>query len=238
MKLKPSLFLCIATVALFSASVQAQLTIDATGPQKEPRKTSSGGCASIGRKLPLKLAVEIHGGPTGDKGETVVEFLLTNSGKEGLRIPVSPDPSDVEPADSNATYTLRRLALYIVRQEKILPEIAFLYGSDESATLTTLAPGDSIRVRAKVALPRATGSRETDRATLIAHASLKDETIMTVNGKPSRDCFEVGYAKSDEYTLEASGDLRVSSAPEERRRSSRHGELFRKQPAAAAGLCI
>ncbi len=220
MKLKPRSFLCIAAVVLVSLSAPAQLTIDATGPDKELREAPGGRIGSIGRKLPLKVAVEVPAGPSSDNGKTVVEFILTNSGKEGLNIPVSPDPGDVEPADAETKYSFKLLNLYITSEGKrraTLPGGARLYGNDESATLVALAPGDSIRVCAKVALSPATAVDQSSTVVFVAHAMLVDETVTAVDGKPFMDGFEVGSAKSPEYALEASGNLRVSSAPEEKK---------------------
>jgi hypothetical protein len=205
MKLQLGLFFSVAMAVLLSISAPAQLTIDATGPHKEPRKTSGGRGGGIGRKLPLSVAVEVTVAPVSENGKTIVEFFLTNSGKEGLRIPISPD--DLEPAGSQADYSFKLLSLYVTsdaRRERILPGGAHLYGNDDSATLITLAPGEAIRVRAKVALPPASGADKRSTAVFVAHAMLADVTITTVNGKSLMDVTEdLGSAKSPEYTLEA-----------------------------------
>jgi hypothetical protein len=161
------------------------------------------------------VAVEVHGGPSSEDGKRVVEFILTNSGKEGLRIPISPDPGDVEPAEGN--YSLRVLALYmtscdspsewpcaIATRQKMLPGGAWLYGNEESATLVTLAPGDSIRVRAHVKLPAARGRDRKKTDIFVARANLVVQAVTTVDGKSYRDDNEdLGSANSPEYTLEA-----------------------------------
>lgn len=207
----------------------AQITIDATGPYKEPRESSGGQHGSMGRRLALQVAVEVHGGPSGDDGKTVVEFVLTNSGKEGLSIPVSPDPGEVEPAEGN--YRLKVLVLYmrscsspsewpcaIARQRELLPGGAWLYGNEESATLVTLAPGDSIRVRTKVKLPPVLGTGHKKTEVFVAHARLVGQTVTTVDGKTLRDTTEdLGSANSPEYTLEALLNSEVRSLPQKKK---------------------
>jgi hypothetical protein len=183
------------------------LTIDATGPQEEAREVSSGGCGSIGRKLPLQIEVEVHGGPSSHKEKTVVEFVLTNSGKQNLRLPISPEPADVEPADSGGDHSFQVLGIRMTSgalHETMLPGGAELYGNEESATLVTLAPGESLRVRAKVALPHVPRAGQKSAPVLVAHAVLSEKTVTTVEGKSFMDCTQdLGYARSPEYTLEA-----------------------------------
>jgi hypothetical protein len=218
MKLGVGSLLHIPAVFLFSLYALAQLTIDATGGHREPRsgKRIYGGI--LGRRLPVQVAVEVHGVPSGEEGKTVVEFVLTNSSKEGLRIPISPDPDQVEGPE--AAYSYKLLRLYITsdpKREKALPGGARLYGNEESATMVTLAPGDSVRVRAEVALGSVSGTGEKRTVALVAHAMLVDQKMTTVDGERVVKSLVTGAAKSPEYTLEASGSLRLNSAPEEKK---------------------
>jgi hypothetical protein len=95
----------------------AQLTIDASGPIHERHKrASSGSASSIGFKLPVQVAVRTNGAPPDEKeGRTVVEFAVTNVGKNDLAIPISPHPGDFEPEGSNVSYRVKTLELFLTR---------------------------------------------------------------------------------------------------------------------------
>ena len=145
----------------------------------------------IGRKLPVALqSVETQGGAPDSEGRTEVDFVITNSGKADLSLPISPHPADFEPTDPNVTYTLNVLNLSMGlgngrgpnRKETLLRGGARLYGESSSpASLAVLTPGESIRVRATVVLP-------SDRIppgsslSLVAHAGLGDETVKSASG--------------------------------------------------------
>ena len=54
----------------------------------------------------------------------MIEFILTNSGKADLEVPICPHPRDLEPVDAKAIYTVQTLDLYITSnkgQTNILP---------------------------------------------------------------------------------------------------------------------
>lgn len=205
---KPSSVASIIIVVLFSVGAPAQLIIDATGPHKSSRKTTHGSGGGIGRKVPLQVAVVTQSSVPRDSGRMVVEFILTNSGEQGLDIPVSPDPDRVDPSSSTATYSFRSLSLSMREEgamqeaERAVPGGAILYGNDKSATLVTLGPGDTIKVLVEVALPTDSGADQKG-PTLRAWAAVDDVTITTVNGETSWDSREVGYATSPSYTLQA-----------------------------------
>jgi hypothetical protein len=99
-----------------------------------------------------------------------------------------------------------RLCLGISPSKK--PGVIFLGGADLygsaalPGTLMNLAPGDSIRVLTRVALPEVGGAGPRTE-TFDASASLVYETIRTVNGQIFSDSQEVGFAKSREYTIES-----------------------------------
>jgi fermentation-respiration switch protein FrsA (DUF1100 family) len=67
----------------------------------------------------------------------------------------------------------------------------------------TLAPGDSIRVRAEVTLPPISDADQKRAAVYVAHAMLDVETVSEARGQTLRECTEdLGSATSPEYTLE------------------------------------
>lgn len=202
---------CAAIVLVATSTSLAQLVVDARGPIREKLKPSSAGSGGgIGRKLPLQVAIELHV-PTrngNQSTEVEVDFILTNSSaKEFLTIPVSPHPGDLEAANPKASYSLRRISLYLTSTSKgersMLPGAVHLFGSDAFAgTLTTLPPGKAIRVLARVTMqptPAASGNS----AVLVAHAVLSDETTRVVDGNSFTDSEEIGSAISPEYTPEA-----------------------------------
>lgn len=213
MKLKFGCLLC-SSVLLIPLSASAQLSIDATGEHKETKRTATASCGSIGRKLSVQVAVRFPAGLASAKGKTIAEFTLTNSGREHLSIPISPDPDQVEP-DSDA-YSLRWLSVHITScsSKQELPCAnrieqfrikggAQLYGSEDSSTLLLLAPGESVLIQAEVSLTPNADRNGT--AIYVAHAMLSDEQVTTIAGKKVRKCVGVGVmsATSGEYTLEA-----------------------------------
>jgi|SRR5579863_4366297 hypothetical protein len=199
--------LIIATFITFSPiGSLGQLTVDATGPvRRRVREGTMGRGGSVGRKSPLHVSICVVGGWR-DNGKIEVDFTLTNSGRDALTIPISPNPGDLEPADPKATYTVKRLSLYVTsdkRREEILPGRAHLYGSSAfPGTLVTLSPSESVRVLALVGLPRPLGT-ESDAGSLVAHAALDDETIKAVDGQTLSDIQEIGSSSSQEYTLQS-----------------------------------
>jgi hypothetical protein len=213
MKLRPTSSLLLSAVILFGGPALGQITVDATGPHKAGDfRTTGGSGGGVGRKLAIQLAIEIEGTPfNADNGRTVVYFLLTNTGKQELKIPLSPNGGDVE-----STNSFRELVLYMTLGKKDHPwgkdrqslqagtelhnRFVSLYGSDAMpGTLGTLAPGELIRVRAEVAVPYVSG---TDQASVsfVAHAMMDDRTIRTVGNKRLMDSREIGIATSPEYT--------------------------------------
>jgi hypothetical protein len=197
-----SLIIC-ASVGVLAVTALGQLTVDATGPIRgRKREAIQGHGGGVGRKLPLKVAIWTTGSPPDENGKTLVEFVLTNSGTSDLALPVSPHPGDLEPSDPKAVYTVMTLGLRISLSEKpgTFPGGADLYGSAAfPGTLVNLAPGDSIRVLTRVALPEG-GDAAPGAETFDASASLVNQTLKTVNGQIVSDSQEVGFARSPEYT--------------------------------------
>ena len=165
---------------------------------------SSGG--SVGKKVPLLVNVQLGGGgATDQKGKTEIDFILTNAGKTDLILPISPHPRDLEPSDPKADYSVQCLSLYMIPSKgpNLLPGGANLYGNSEvPGSLTTLAPGDSIRVLARIALPLQP-TAESTAVLFHAGANLSDETLKVVNGKRVSELHIVGSAYSHEFTLQS-----------------------------------
>jgi hypothetical protein len=201
------LFMLGASGLFFATVALGQLTVDATGPIRERhREATSGRGGSVGRKLPLQVAIETTGAPPDENGKTVVDFILTNTGKNDLTLPISPHPRDLQPSDPKARYTVRCLGLRMSSGKApwtIFPGGADLYGRDSiPGTLITLAPGESIRVLTRVALPR-NSAPNSGAGVFVAGAILNGETIKIVNGQTVSDMQEIGSAGSSEYTPEA-----------------------------------
>ena len=206
MKLQNRSFTLVASVVFSVLPALGQLTVDATGPIREMRRTASvGSGGGFGRKVPLQLTMKTTGAPPDEDGKTTVEFSLTNSGKTDLIIPISPHPGDLESADPNASNSLRVVGLSVTadkKQAKVLPGQAYLYGSDTvPGSLVSVGPGESIRVLARVALPRAPAT-ETEGPVFVGHASLNNLTFKIMNGKSVFDMQQIGSSSSTEYTAQ------------------------------------
>jgi hypothetical protein len=98
----------------------------------------------VGRKLPVNVIIETTGAPPDESGKTLVVFVLTNSGKTNISLPVSPNPGDLEPPDPKTSYKGLVLGLRISlakRPASIFAGGADLYGSDDFAgTLVNMVP--------------------------------------------------------------------------------------------------
>lgn len=198
-----SAFLLLATVF-----ASAQLTIDASGPIRERRRLPTGGSGGgTGRKLPINVAMEVRKDKQNTEGEALATFVITNSGKDKLTVPISPNPGDMEPEGREASYTLSRLTLYVTSdraQSRLLSPLTNLYGSQTfSGTLTTLAPGESLRVLGRVKLPVESSKAETSAPVFVAHIILSTETVKTISGRTVSDSQEIGSASSSEYTAQS-----------------------------------
>jgi hypothetical protein len=202
-----SRLLVIWTLVLVTvASAAVQLTVDATGPTRQRRREAiRGSGGSVGRKLPVQVAIETNVSAPDANGRMLVEFVLTNSGGADLTLPVSPNPGDFEPADPKAAYSVIRLGLGISLSKKpgvIFPGGAELYGNkDVPGSLASLAPGDSIRILTRVALPEPGIDHNVEAFEAIA--SLYNETMKKVNGELVSDSQSLGFARSKEYTFDS-----------------------------------
>lgn len=204
----PSIYLITfrAVAVLFPTIALGQLTVDATGPirgRKVEATMASGG--GIGRALPLKITIEIQNVPPDKTGKAIVAFTLTNFSKDELILPISAHPGDFYPADGKTSYSGKCLGLRItfgVAPGIILPGGADLYGSVAfPKTLTTLGPGDSLRVLCSVTLPRVSARESTEA--FVANVVLNNETIKTVSGQTVAEMQNIGSASSSEYAPES-----------------------------------
>lgn len=203
-----AIFLLFRVSLMFVAmTVTAQLTVDATGPVhgrlREPTSGSGGG---IGRKLPILLAIETHGSSPDESGRTLVEFILNNSGKEEIALPISPNSGDFEPEDARSTYTVTTLSLYVTSDKAQASPLAGhinLYGSNSiSGTLAKLKAGQSVRVLARVAFPQVSTPPD-GSFVFVGHARLENETVKPVAGQIVSIMKEIGSSTSSEYSPSA-----------------------------------
>ncbi len=184
----------------------SQLTIDARGPIRERRRNADAaqGGGAIVRNASLQVAVRAHKNTTEGDAKTEVEFVLTNSGKSDLAVPISPNPGDLEPADPKTDYAVEWLGLTITPVNKpsgMLAGGALLCGRQGvPGTLITLAPGGSIRVLTLVALPSA-AEVEAGNGLFSASALLSHETLKNANGNLFSNLQTISSAHSPEFTL-------------------------------------
>jgi len=208
MKLKLRLFVFTLSIAFSSILAAGQLTVDTTGPIRQRlREPDIGRGGGSGRRVPIQVAIGSTGAPTDENGKTVFEFMLTNSGKADLEIPICPHPRDLEPVDAKAIYSVKVLGLYVTSnkgQTNILPGQAHLYGNDATpGTLMRLTPGQSVRVIVRVAIPPRTLGSQPGEGVLVGHVRMGEETIQNVNNQIRGDTREIGSASSSEYPLDA-----------------------------------
>lgn len=199
--------MAFALPVLFSMALLAQTVIDATVPiHKRLRNPTAGQAGSIGRKLPIQIALEFPPEKSSSGGAEKVIYVLTNAGHTNMTIPISPHPGDFEPRDPNAAYTVQHLHLYLTSnaaQDSTLPGGADLYGSQtHPGTLLTLSPGKSVRVLARLYLPKQPEPEQGTGMSVVAHAVLGQESLKTVRGQTTINSDEIGASSSPAYKLE------------------------------------
>ena len=190
----------VLIVGLFWVQALCQ-TVDARGPIHETkRRVAAGHSGSIGRRLAVALSVEVGATAAIPREPFDAEFVLENSGKDNLVVPVSPNPGDFEPKDPSISYSVKHLSLFLTFGKRQAPILwgAQLYGSPQMpGTLVVIAPGKSLRVLARIAAPAAPPESEANIIVpFVAHAILNDETIQEVNGKTLMESVEIGSATS------------------------------------------
>jgi hypothetical protein len=191
---------------LFSMALLAQTVVDATVPiHKRLRNPTAGQGGSMGRKLPIQVALEFPSERSNSDDDVKVAFVLTNAGHKDLTIPISPHPGNFEPADENLPYTVQHLHVYLTLakvQDSAVHGGADLYGNQtHPRTLMTLSPGQSVRVLAWVKMPDKLAPEQGMPAAVVAHAVLDLEALKTVRGQTILNSDEVGSSSSAEYTL-------------------------------------
>jgi hypothetical protein len=145
------------------------------------------------------------GGPIDyESGKAIVEFVLTNTGKNTIRVPVSLNSADFETSNADLGYTVETLVarLNLSRDKKIqtLPGGADLYGNDTvPGSIVPLSPGESIRIRVRVVFRPEITSTEGEKSVLVGYLGLNEEVVKTVRGQPFSDVSEIGSATSQEY---------------------------------------
>ena len=197
--------LMLGMVVVLSSTALSQLTIDATGPARERQRIAMAAhVSSSGRILPLKVTIEIEGLSPNDARKTIVEFTITNLGKNNLTVPISPNPRELESTDPKASYRGTCLGLRITSvRGAMLPGGADLYGSHSfPGSLIVLTPSESIQVLALVTFPP-NPPAESNVDVFVADATLNIETIKIVNGQPLLDMQNIGSARSQKYTSES-----------------------------------
>jgi hypothetical protein len=167
-------FLTLLLVVAAIASAQEVQSIDLTAaPQRValrfPPPISSGNGVSSGEgggsigdcasdiRDPHTAAIYLEGvdGKKIDPEQPFkAEFRFINTGRLPINIPVSPDLSDLQPADPSAPFTYLSLALAVrVRNDMGSTGYVQLYGAvDHNGTTRVLRPGEWIRVTANLKL--------------------------------------------------------------------------------------
>ena len=160
-------------------SAVGQLTVDATGPNtfKKLREPDTGRGGGPGRRVPVQVAMGSTGAPTDENGKTMIEFILTNSGKANLEITdLSPSPrfrtsrhqSHLHRSNSGSVYHVKQ------RPNPICLRVGFsLYGNDGiPGTLMRLTSGQSLRVIVRVAIPSASAESQSGEVVLVGHVKI------------------------------------------------------------------
>lgn len=207
MKMGRKCRLVVGFAMLFSTGLLAQTVIDATVPiRKRLRNPTAGQAGSIGRKLPIQMALEFPSPKSNSNGTVNVVFLLTNIGQTSLTLPISPHPGDFEPHDKNQAYTVQHLHLYVTWNrvpDSVLPGGADLYGNEtHPETLLTILPGKAVRVLAKFKVPKESAPEQGGAALIVAHAVLDLEALKTVGGQTLLNSDEIGFSSSPGFMLE------------------------------------
>jgi hypothetical protein len=84
-----------------------------------------------------------------------VEFLVRNTGRASIEIPVSPNLSELQPEDDTVAFTYLSLSLVVVAGEE--PNLGYvsLFGSQaHKGTVLRLRPGEWVRVKANLKLDK------------------------------------------------------------------------------------
>ena len=126
---------------------------------REPVTASGSGHAvgyQGGLRPPLPIALQLRSLEKSDSRDmAVAELEIRNTSGKHLEIPVDPSSRDLEPASASTPYRYVSAYLWLLAEpnaeQKMPVDGLRLYGSKKvSGTLRDLAPGEAIRIRAKI----------------------------------------------------------------------------------------
>ncbi len=215
---KAALFLLLGFGIATLAAQQAAI-IDATGPlrlrSKEPLAISLGGGLLPlypPDSQPMQAELEsLSSAATG--GKAVYQLVLRNTSGRAQQIAVNPNSADFEAkAAPNGGYTAALLKISIVStvsggQSCVLDSDLKLFGSSAvPGSLTTLNPGESVRIKAPLHAVCTSAERQisgnTSAVSLSALVSFGKEEIFTQSGELHvRDTIE-NFIKSNSFTVQ------------------------------------
>src|SRR5271167_1028659 len=117
-----------------------------------------GGDGALRRSAePLQLTISEVAGSEYKNGQVLIyEVKILNAGNINITIPWATSPKDIEPArPGNYRYWMASIRPRLVPASGVesLASATLLYGSESSATMLELLPGQWIRIRAKSMLP-------------------------------------------------------------------------------------
>jgi hypothetical protein len=208
----------VATLA-----AQQSAIIDATGPlrlrSKEPVAISLGGGLQPlypPDSQPIQAEITSLSSATAD-GKTVYELVLRNASRKPQEIAVNPNSADFEgKAEKNGSYSAALLKISIVStgsggQSCVLnSDLKFFGSSAVPGSLTTLNPGESVRIKAPLRAVCTSTERQISGGggaiSLSALVSFGKEEIFTQSGElHGRDTIE-NFIKSNSFTVQDISD--------------------------------
>jgi hypothetical protein len=188
----------IATLLVALVIAQTTTTIDATGETRQfTREIVGGGGGNIDRPFHIDLqAVLVNAGSQSDDF-ILMDFIVTNRGKEPLTLPIDLHPRDFQPAGGEPS-TFKRLSLFLTigaSPASFVLSGGNLYGSANlPATLHTLLPSESLLVHTKCSLKYV--RRLSGPQMLIPRAMLYDETLTPKGAGMESFSNSIGSAKA------------------------------------------
>ncbi len=211
----------IIAICLFATTIaQTNSAVDATLETRDlTRKIIGGTSGGTGQSLPVDLqTVIVNGGKkAGDK--LFVDFIITNSGRQSIVLPVSPNARDIEPEGSSPS-TFKRLSLFLTvehgREPLMLKGGASLYGTSAlEGTLRTLRPSESLIVHTVFLLASWEGPLSGTQ-TLTGHVRLLNETLKPKGSNLESVSSEIGSATANplSWTIATGYDRKLTGQPD------------------------
>lgn len=211
---------CVLFILAFAAALAAQSAIiDATGPlrlrSKEPVAISLGGGLQPlypPDSQPIQAELTNLSSATND-GKTVYELVLRNASRNPQEIAVNPNSADFEAkAEKSGSYSAALLKISIVStgsggQSCVFnSDLKFFGSSAVPGSLTTLNPGESLRIKARLRTVCTSTERQISEnggaISLSALVSFGKEEIFTQSGElHGRDTIE-NFIKSNSFTVQ------------------------------------